>query len=189
MVLVGNRTIKHAYNKKWLLIFHHNVSGGYFSKNEVLDSKNENKFSCLGELEKYRINGKFAFLLEYPEYEGYISCIQSSNPTNTTQVKDFYLLHNSWSDGVSFEGFALSSDSSTFIDGSPNYGNWFHAIGQYTNWGFGKIAGPYDYFHKITNFNIVNLWVGISNNEFSNKANKYKRYSIFVLIFNIMFIC
>lgn len=179
-------TIKYCYGYKWLRIFHHNVAGGYFTKEEDLNIRSEHKFSILLKLEKYRINESFTFLLEYPEYQGYLSCVQSSNPVTSTVVKGFKLLHNTWSDGYGFSGFALNGGSSTLIDGSPD-SYWFYAIGQHVKWSFGELAGAYKLGGKITQFKIVDLWVRYEGIDHTHNVCHKKRLLI-VLIYNIILI-
>ena len=182
---IGSRYIKNAYGYIWRLVFHHNVAGNYFSSSEVLSINTEHKYSILGKLDEYRINGNFTFLLEYPEYSGYIMCIQSTNPAKNAQIKDFVLLHNTWKDGIAFEGFALTGNSFTFIDGSPHNSSLsFHAIGQYFKWGSWQLAAAYDYYHPIKDFNIVDLWVQTSPAKTFD--TNVKKLSHIIILYNIL---
>lgn len=150
---------KHAHGANWFLIFHHNLLGKYFASSEYLFANSEHKYSALGMLEKFRINGEFEFLLEYPQTTGYNRFKQTSNPATTNDRVDNYVKkHISW-DYHGFAGLALSSSSSTFIDGSPGITSWFYAIGQNSAWCCGNIPGPFYQEEESILIDEVNLWV------------------------------
>ena len=176
-----NSLYKYAYHANWFLIFHHNSDGGYFSNGELLMYYSDDKYSALGSLEKYRRNGFFEFLLEYPELEGYNRFVQTSNPTQTRKISGYQKRHLSW-EVNNFGGLALSSDTgSTFIDGSPGNGNgWHYAIGSYSKWGFGHIPGPYGSDSSYVDLKEVNLWIRIFD---SNTCKLNHRNNIKLLFF------
>ena len=159
---IKNKTVKYAYGASWLLIFHHDSTGGYFSNDNVLNNDSNYLYSILDELDNYKINHKFTFLLEYPGLEGYIMNEQTTNPAKSENVKGYRLLHNSWSDGIVFNGFALSTQEFTFIDGTSAKNNWFYALGQYIKWSNGDLGGPYNANSNKRYVKQVNFWVKIS---------------------------
>ena len=176
---------KSAYHANWFLIFHHNSNGGYFSSNELLMYYSEHKYSALETLEKYRINGYFEFLLEYPQLDGYNRFIQKSNPTKTASIEGYRKKHLSW-ELHDFGGLALSSDPScTYIDGSPGNGNdWFYSIGLYNKWDYGDIPGPYNKGEGDYYLHEVNLWIRIYN---LNSCKPNHRNHINSLLFITLF--
>lgn len=152
----------------WILVFHHNSSTGkFFVKNsyDYLYIKEEYKYSILSQLEDYRLNGGFEFLLEYPELseEGYNHWYQTSNPIKTSTVSGYSNRSISWTI-KGWAGLCLCSDSDgAFLDGSSI--NWHYAIGAYSEWVSGKkcFPGPYsdDYKTKYI-IHEVFLWVRIA---------------------------
>ena len=172
--------IKNAHRASWFLIFHHNSAGGYFSTSEQLSTCSTHKYSALGILEKFRINGEFEFLLEYPQIEGFNRFKQTSNPTKSSKVTGFVKKHLSW-ESCSFAGLALSSSSSTFIDGSPNADTWYYAIALYSKWGGGDIPGPFSEGVTITE---VNLWVRVllTITSLSLKKRSFNSYLMILLL-------
>ena len=178
---------KHAYHANWFLIFHHNSAGGYFSNNELLMYYSDHKYSALGSLEKYRINGFFEFLLEYPELDGYSRFIQISNPTQTKSIEGYKKKHLSW-ETRGFGGLALSSDTSyTYIDGTPgNAINWHYAIGSYTKWTDGYIPGPFYVGEGKIDLQEVNLWIRIFNSNLCESSHRtcFNSLLFFILIFS-----
>merc|ERR1719378_122462 len=85
-----------AQDFPWVKVFNHNTDGGLFSSPEDALNKNSDDptaklYSILGNLEEYRIAGRFHFRLCYPELvgvndgDGCNEWIQTSNPaTNST---------------------------------------------------------------------------------------------------------
>ena len=79
-------SFKYQYDCWWSIIFFHNSStGSYFSKTDPL----RNPLSCstidlysyIGDLnDRYRVSGKFEFILEYLELKGYNRWTQTLNP-------------------------------------------------------------------------------------------------------------
>merc|ERR1719186_1951093 len=99
-------------------------------------------FSNLQDLENYRLpDGSFHFYLNYPELGGGNEWSQTSNPVTrrTPGVEGYKPIDikfdtNGWG-GLEYSGtYAL-------LDGTPNNGNWFHAIGSFRAWS-GGMPGP-----------------------------------------------
>ena len=136
----------------YLKIFNHDVSGGLFTSNEAVGSKNpedpDNKlFSILDQLEDYRnSDGKFQFKLCYPELnwgnDGK-TCnewIQSSNPYTDSTITEFEEIFLAFDrDGNKKEWKGLGRNSAVnyadaYLDDSPSQRNWFSAIGAKKRW-------------------------------------------------------
>lgn len=165
---------KQAYDATWVEVFYHNygLNNRLFSSTdnwaEATGTDSVDKYSILGQLEKFRANtsSAFEFLLDYDEISGkYNRWRQTANPTTTTSspgyTRDFTEGHINWT-GNAWGGMARSSSSSTYIDGSPGDGTWFYAIGAASVWNSG-IPGPNS--TKITDG--IHLWVK-ANNDLSN---------------------
>ena len=176
--------IKYLENKKWMLVFHHDIheKKNYFSKNEdeFLYSNTKEKFSILGYLDdSFRIRGNFEFLLEYPDVEGFNMWTQTVNPLKTQPNQS-----NGYKPGkisfprYSWNGLARSTSNASFLDGDPTSSNWFYAIGQKEEWVNSAIPGPYD----------------LANEPYSKDIEKYGTFEVKLWIridkpftFNILF--
>ena len=153
---------KYAHRANWFLIFHHSSKNSeYFDETNWLMFNSENRYSALGTLEKYKISGKFEFLLEYPQLEGYNRFKQTSNPTVSDKIEGYQPIHLSWT-SYSFGGLALSSNTGfTFIDGSPGTDGWFYAIASKVPWVGDYIPGAFDKGYDGCNTTEVNLFVRV----------------------------
>ena len=130
-----NLVTKEAYSAKWTRIFYHNNKSGTVlfgsDKNEFLSCHTTDKISDLWALERFRDkDGKFELLLEYGDETGYNRWKQTSDFTKTTAITGYEAVACSWT-GNAWGGLALSQDSATWVDGSPNSGSssWWYAIG------------------------------------------------------------
>ena len=155
-----NKPYKYSHSASWFLIFHHNSTGGYFDETNWLWFNTEHRYSALGTLEKYRINGKLEFLLEYPQFEGFNRFKQTSNQKVSKTIEGYKPIHLSWTTN-SFGGLALSDYKGAFIDGSPgNLNGWFYAIAARNSWN-GNIPGPYEKDQGFYQTTEVNLWIRV----------------------------
>ena len=116
----------------WFLVFHHNISGSFFKKDEVLNCNKKHKFSVLGKInELYKTPDGFEFLLTYPQIEGYIHWTQQENPLSRKTRSDFNIINDTFKSHNQFEGLSYLNSSYTFLEGQVSYVDWFYAIGQY----------------------------------------------------------
>ena len=176
---------KDAYDATWVEVFYHNNRTGtvLFSNaenwKEAMSTDGVDKFSILGQLEKFRTNTSqvFEFLLEYDEVSGkYNRWQQTANPVTTTVANgtgsenapgyttDFTGSHIDWT-GNYWGGLTRSTNGQTFINGSVGHVNWFYAVGARAIWGGNNtgIPGP-----NSTNINgAMHLWVK-ANDDLSN---------------------
>lgn len=176
---------KEAYDATWVEVFYHNNRTGtvlFSNAEDWKDAKSTDgvdKYSILGQLEKFRTNTSqvFEFLLEYDEISGkYNRWQQTANPVTTTvadgdgtafapgYTTNFTGSHIDWT-GNYWGGLTRSTSGQTFINGSVGHGNWFYAVGSRAIWGGNNkgIPGP-----NSTNINgAMHLWVK-ANNDLSN---------------------
>ena len=155
---------KTAYDATWARIFYHNIKSGavVFSndKEEFLNCYTADKQSNLWALDKFKNkDGKIELLLEYDGITGYNRWKQSSNFTKETAISGYEAVAVSWT-GSGWNGLALSQDSGTWVDGSPNSGasSWWYAIGCKTNYQ-GGIPGP----NTTIATGGLSLWARIDN--------------------------
>ena len=128
----------------WLKIFHHKmkVANDRFDDfDEALFCNKANKFSILSKInDRYKIMGKYEFLLLYPGIAGYNRWLQSVFPlyendeNGKTQARGFQKVNLTW--GVNkFKGLVRSMIHSdvncipSLIDGTIGSQDWFYAIG------------------------------------------------------------
>ena len=131
-------------NANWVRLFYHNSKSGtvLFDKNnkaEFLKCHTADKQSDLWALEQFRgKDGKFELLLQYQNSTGYNRWKQSSNFTKE-KIAGYEAVAVSWTGN--YWGGLETDGSNTFVDGSVNHGNWFYAIGPFSNYNNG-MPGP-----------------------------------------------
>lgn len=148
----------------WLRVFHHNNLGGtilWDAKEQAGVDKGHNsphKQSILYNLSNYKnSSGKFEFLLEYSDRDGYNRWIQTSNPTTTIEkVTGYEAIKISWNQN-NWYGLAKSNSNATFIDGTAGNSNSY-SIGATKTWNNGIPAND-----SISAKEIVDLWIRIDN--------------------------
>ena len=130
-------TIKYFLGKPWLKLFYHYVISDedFFSEDEqdFLYHNSRKKFSIFNYIDKkFKYEGYYEFLLEYPSVEGYnhwkqeIFPLDANENEGTTDVKynqNGYLC--SWT-GKDWKGLRRSSQTRyTYLDGSNSDKHWF----------------------------------------------------------------
>ncbi|MNS98863.1 hypothetical protein D3C72_1332440 [compost metagenome] len=159
---VNSDKIKTVYLAQWKQVFYHNISKSgnlYFNTSNQLDNNQQFRYSKLGELENYRgSDGKFEFLLEIPDYDGYNRWKQTSNPVTTLESITGYSPINISFSANGWNGLAKSNSGACLIDGNVNSGNWFYGISQYAVW-YGGIPANL----SGVGVNSLKLWVRIDN--------------------------
>lgn len=130
-------------DRNWLLVFHQNASVGLFEKPEdAIFSLREGMYSILSEIkEKWKIDQKYEFMLDYPSLGKRNIWRQSLNP-----IDDYEEERPNSKTAVGYEqisidmttlgwgGLVRSSHSSSFLDGSVNKvevdgSYWYYSIG------------------------------------------------------------
>lgn len=135
---------KTELNANWVRLFYHNSKSGtvLFNKNnkaEFLKCHTADKQSDLWALEQFRgKDGKFELLLQYQNSTGYNRWKQSSNFTKEA-IAGYEAVTVSWTGN--YWGGLEPDGTNTFVDGSVNHGNWFYAIGPFSNYSNG-MPGP-----------------------------------------------
>ena len=143
-------------------MFSHNTTGGLFdgSMSDAL-SKNPTSpssllFSRLSTLEDWRRpDGSFLLRICYPELQAgeALPCnewSQTSNPATDAFITDFkpvllQFTENSYGEDWGGLGVSPASAANTYIDDTPDRGNWYFAIGVSHYWptgSTGTIPGP-----------------------------------------------
>ena len=116
---------KTQYEAIWLKVFDHDSgAGGFFqSKTEALNCSITNRYSILYILDsRFKINGKYEFLLEYPELVGYNRWLQTNSPIDETEqsgktAEGYEAISITW-DASYWGGLVKSTRSTTFLEGS-----------------------------------------------------------------------
>ena len=146
----------YGYGEKWVKVFSHDVTGGYFpdlesGKSYNKDSPDETLYSVLDQMEKYRRNGVFHIRICYPGiYEPEFPCNewkQSSNMVEEDVITDYIPIRISFPEsgnGGVFGGLGLTTlDFGGLIDDRPGaMGEWWYCIGCTQNFGIG-FPGPH----------------------------------------------
>jgi hypothetical protein len=151
------------YRAQWqLLVKHDSTSRQFFPKNTLTYKSSNGKLmmDLDQDYAKFRAagDGKMKLKLVYPEFatnkaayplgNGKKNLVwkQSSSPLDST-VQGYSIAPNRQHDfdgGDDFKGLCRSSaSSSTLLDGQPEHGYWFYAVGAYSSWnGADKFPGP-----------------------------------------------
>jgi hypothetical protein len=161
----------------WVLLAKHDASGGeFFSKT---DAVNQGTYrSSSGKLildldqdyDSFRssADGKMTLKLVYPERNvKELEWKQSSSPlAQHGRVAGYEIAPgqtHDWNGSDDFKGVSRSSSASTLLDGQPEDGNWFYAIGAYESWGestmFPGPRGTGLTAHEDARVSHVELWV------------------------------
>ena len=131
-------------NSQWIIVFHHNIvkTSPFTSEEETLFSLTDQKYSILGHInDEHKYDGKFEFIVYYPEPKLYLWWRQSKNPVYDYEVQGirsaegFEPIYNSsyiekWGGLVrsTIKDSHLTSIG-CFLDGNPGIYNWWFTIG------------------------------------------------------------
>lgn len=124
--------------RKWLKIFEHNASFGFFNQslNDAYYNLDPNLYSIIKYIPKIRRpSSQYTFILRYPGHEGENIFSQCVTPFNTYTTKESMCLDvesDSWT-GDLFRGLMLSKYNNTFMQCSQTQ-YWHFAIGAYHNY-------------------------------------------------------
>ena len=133
-------------NFYWRKVFFHDYTNKacFTSEEEALKCLDqEDKYSILYSLNKYKFNDVFEFIIEYPSLNYYFRWNQTSNPCEEEEKEGKYtadgfnLIHKG-SDGKTFGGLVKTKipsvkDTNTLLNGVPGNAFWFYSIGMYCN--------------------------------------------------------
>ena len=130
----------------WTLIFHHDITGGYFTgAAEALFTNAQDptakRYSLLKYIDAIAKNGPYLFRIEWPGHPQRNVWLQSTNPTKDVNVAGYAPL-DLQTTANGFGGLELGSGAhgpgngnASFLDGTVNSAQWYYAIGSFGPWG------------------------------------------------------
>ena len=135
----------------WTLVFRHDSSGGFFANNVAADSYNENSpglstqlYSILNKIDDIKSAAAYEFRLFYPDILTRNHWTQTFDPrsgvSGINPVAGYTAIAID-ATGIGWGGLNKASATSTFLDGTPNNGNWWYSIGSQVIYS-GGIPGP-----------------------------------------------
>ena len=173
--------LKFYNDSYWLKVFYHyNPDGknGFEDDKEALHCiNNKYKYSILSSINyRYRINGLYEFIIEYPELGTHNRWQQKDNPIDITEnlnskyVDGFNPLET-FAKSSSWGGLAKTADLDyqkppSLLNGSPSASSWHFAIGQYKNtqWSSGDKT-VYSIPSNSLPVSIVILWLRLPDKK------------------------
>ena len=148
----------------------------------------ERKYSILSEVQEWPHSGKYEFLLQYPELEGYNRWKQTNFPLSEAyyqgkqEVEGYENVSITWTTRQ-WAGLQNSTGCS-LLEGSISVTNWYYAIGtkkDCAGYGVNSMPGP-----KDPPVHFVYLWMripGISLNNLCTFAHRFSfHYSLLVIV-------
>ena len=157
---------------EWMLIFDHTLeqqSDLFTSIDEAKNSNTKRKYSRLGfatkHLKNFCINGKYEFIMEYPNEKQINHWTQTIFPTLAKPSKENgYVKIRADNSDYAWHGLSVSNASQTYLDGSPYHPEWYYPIGQ------SKIYDAYYCIPKPVSgrycISRVKLWVKVNLSSF-----------------------
>ena len=177
---------KYFEGVEWFKVFWHKMEkegDGFNSFEEASFSNTTNKFSILSTIDsKYKIQGKYEFLLFYPSLSGYNRWRQSNFPLyesdfdGKTCAAGYRGIHIDWTSNE-WCGLVRSIKNSVYgcipslLDGTVGSQNWYYTIGFINKCSnnIGAIPGPTGTVNEVILY--------IRNPQFYTcKRNSYKRH-------------
>ena len=180
-------------NSFWQLLYYHDhsKSGVWNYVDEARRSYEADKYSVLYSINpKYKRNGEYEFLLEYPELTGFNQWCQTSNPLEENETDEdgsrnaagYREISISWR-GEKCGGLVRSSSSAlTLLDGTTYHGNTWYSVGR-TESTNGGIPGPNGIIIQKTQ-----LWIKVDNPYSHLCSLKSTRSSFNINLFLILVI-
>lgn len=188
--IVENDYLRLSGGAKYLKVLDHNVASAPQDSNLYFESSEEaqlcfkiNKFSRLGALRsnlfKSKTDGKYEFLLMYPETAKLNHWKQAANPYspdfdttsgNLTGYEEILIqMHDRWGKddqgNVTAKGLGISQNPETLLDTQPGLSeNWWGGLGQTTPYTEHGTTGFPTADHTIEQH--VQLWVRVDNTNY-----------------------
>jgi len=135
----------------WTLVFRHDSSSGFFGSDAEADSFNEGspglstkKYSILNKIDVIKSAAAYEFRLSYPDIGIRNHWSQTFDPRSGTSAINPAAGYTAIAIDATINGWGglnKAATTSTFLDGSPNNGNWWHSIGSQVIYS-GGIPGP-----------------------------------------------
>ena len=138
----------------WTLVFNHDVAGGYWTNNTEADFFNSlspgittNKYSILSKIDELQTTtGTYEFRLHYPDLSVTNHWSQTFNPRSGASGSNPVPGYTPISIGATGNNWGginrTTAASHTYLDGSPNDGNWWYSIGSRAVYGGVGVPGP-----------------------------------------------
>ena len=179
----------------WLRIFYHDVvlGGDFKNESEARHVISQYKYSILDEIEQLgdlaKFQGKFEFLLDYPQYrpdcnwwrQSNFITIEQDNITGKKYVEGYENVSISWTEydwgGLGKAVMERDSNIQCYIDGSIGVNNWHYAIGKY---GF---QYPNSIPANGTTVRSVFLWMRIPKIHQLTRYSKFYIHSSYLYLF------
>merc|ERR1719421_1568004 len=139
--------------KKWELLVKHDATSNQFFPKNTLDYRSSNGKLIMNLAHDYGnfrgADGKMTMKLVYPEFANAqlfpkangiteLAWKQSSSPLDSS-VSGFSIVPNTqhdWDGYDDFKGMCRSSlTTATVLDGQPEHGHWYYAVGAHRSWG------------------------------------------------------
>ena len=186
--------------KKWVKLLYHDIRKGDQFENEkqalhYINESNKNIYSVIDDFKRYpRIDGKYEFIVDYPEINKYFQWKQNRFPLfeqdyiNKTSVDGTV---NIYPPGESFHGLARSlnwSDNcqSCLFDNEIGSKGFFGCVALMScreGWDHSKIPGI-----KNNEVYVMNFWMRIKDSSLCTREFKHCRIYNYNLIFFIALI-
>lgn len=130
-----------SYNGKlWGRVFYQDSSTGQYFANEAetLSTDTIYKYSCLNQIQNFKPDSKYEFMLYYPENGKTNIWKQANRPQDELETSSDGSQSAAGYEAVSVQmsdnfwgGLVKSSSGASLLDGSTYHGNWWYAIGSY----------------------------------------------------------
>ena len=152
-------------------VFYHSTfvdhgKDSWFNNKDIIFVNKKHKFSIIPSLiDIFKINNKYEFLLEYPEFSKTLHWRQKTNPIENVTDVDYESISVEFS---SFKGLARSNCyGCSFIDGTPGYGCnlWFYSIGSISKHSSYNIPGYTNGNDEPLTKEVV-LWMRIKDSNY-----------------------
>jgi len=146
---------------------------------QALSVNDKYRYSILGSIgSDFKYDGKYEFLLEYPQLNGSNWWIQNKNPVleneGTTAANGYTPVSVSWATHH-FGGLVKSSQTTlTLLDGSAGNTEWFYSIGtrEVTSWSTQNCPSPVNCFPGPNgSVNEVYLWLRVNSSFLAPSQN------------------
>ena len=185
MVILNSEVFQNYNGSKWVRVFYHyNANGAHGFTNEdeakhcVSDSY---KFSILDEITSgQQINGKYEFIIEYPELGTYNRWRQTNNPLEEQESSGVYKVegfeeletlapYSSWGGLVYTSIYESRSSPPSLLNGNPGRKEWYYAIGQYEGVTWIYYSKTYSSIPSSLGVavNYVSLWLRLPDKSFT----------------------
>ena len=192
---IGMYTFTTFKNKSWIKLLYHNVTGKieFNDENEALyyvNRSNKQLYSIIKAINnESRINGKFEFILEYPNERKYVQWKQLNYPLYEKDVSGKSITEGFEPDDSAPQGFKglaysmiyePSNCRPSLLDGSLGSSNFFYAVGMM------KCPTPHDHSSIpaiSSSTKVMSFWMRVKSFNIYTYGGKTKSLSLTLIIF------